>query len=183
VWQLIWSGVLERHPGLKVVMTEVMGAWAPFELQYWEYLYDARNPELIRKALPLRPGEYWARQCFVGSSPPAGRAEIEARHTIGVDKLMWGSDYPHPDGAWPQSRQRISEMFAGVPIPEVRLMLGETACRVYPFDRSVLRRIANRVGLSPASIGVTPLTWEQPHQLAYVTGVTTVAPPSGKEPL
>lgn len=183
VWQLMWSGVLQRHPGLKVVMTEVMGAWAPFELQYWEYLYDARNPELIRETLPLRPGQYWDRQCFVGSSPPAGRAEIEARHLIGVDKLMWGSDYPHPDGAWPRSRQRISEMFAGVPIPEVRLILGENALKVYPFERALLRRIADRVGISPAAIGDTPAAWEQPHQLAYVTGVTTVAPQLGKEPL
>lgn len=173
VWQLLWAGVLERHPGLKVVLTEVMGAWAPFELQYWEYLYDARNPEIIREALPLRPGEYWARQCYVGSSPPAGRAEIEARHTIGVDKLMWGSDYPHPDGAWPRSRERIAELFAGVPEAETRRMLGENALGVYAFDTAAVRKRAERIGVAPADIGTTPVAWEQPHKLAYVTGITT----------
>jgi hypothetical protein len=125
--------------------------------------------------LPLRPTEYWNRQCFVGASPPAGRAEIEARHVIGVEKLMWGSDYPHPDGAWPRSRQRIAEMFAGVPEDEARLMLGENALKVYPFDRSTLRSVADRVGIAPKDIGDTPILWEQPHKLAYVTGVTTIA--------
>jgi predicted TIM-barrel fold metal-dependent hydrolase len=175
IWHLLWSGVLERHPGLKVAMTEVMGAWAPFELQYWEYLYDARNPEVIREMLPLRPTEYWNRQCFVGASPPAGRAEIEARHIIGVDHLMWGSDYPHPDGAWPQSRRRIAEMFAGVPEDETRRILGENALKVYAFDRPALRVVADRVGIAPADIDETPVEWEQPHKLAYVNGVTSIA--------
>jgi predicted TIM-barrel fold metal-dependent hydrolase len=175
VWQLLWAGVLERHPALKVAMTEVMGAWAPFELQYWEYLYDARNPELIREALPLRPSEYWARQCYVGASPPAGRLEVESRHVIGVNNMMWGSDYPHPDGAWPQSRRRIAEMFSGVPEAETRRILGENALEVYGFDPVALRAIADRVGIAPGDIGDTPVDWEQPHKLAYVTGITTVA--------
>ena len=177
IWHLLWAGVLERHPGLKVAMTEVMGAWAPFELQYWEYLYDARNPEVIREMLPLRPTEYWNRQCFVGASPPAGRLEIEARHIIGVDHLMWGSDYPHPDGAWPQSRRRIAEMFAGVPEDETRRILGENALKVYAFDAGTLRSVADRVGIAPADIDDTPVEWEQPHKLAYVNGVTSIAAP------
>jgi predicted TIM-barrel fold metal-dependent hydrolase len=175
VWHLLWSGVLERHPRLKVAMTEVMGGWVPFELQYWEYLYDARNPELIREMLPLRPSAYWARQCFVGASPPAGRFEVEARHVIGVSNLMWGSDYPHPDGTWPRSRERISEMFAGVPTDETRRMLGENAARVYGFDEATLRAHAERIGPRPSDIADTPIDWEQPHKLAYVAGVTTMA--------
>jgi predicted TIM-barrel fold metal-dependent hydrolase len=174
VWHLLWSGVLERHPGLKVAMTEVMGGWAPFELQYWEYLYDARNPEIIREMLPLRPSEYWHRQCFVGASPPAGRLEIDNRYVIGVDNLMWGSDYAHPDGAWPQSRARIAELFAGVPEDETRKILGGNALKVYAFDEAVLRAHADRIGIAPSDIGDTPVSWEQPHKLAYVTGVTTI---------
>jgi len=174
VWQLLWSGVLERHPSLKVAMTEVMGGWAPFELQYWEYLYDARNPDLIREMLPLRPSEYWARQCYVGASPPAGRLEVEARHVIGVGNLMWGSDYPHPDGTWPRSRERMSEMFAGVPEDETRRMLGENALGVYGFDEAKLREVADRVGPRPSEMRTEPVEWEQPHRLAYVAGVTTI---------
>jgi predicted TIM-barrel fold metal-dependent hydrolase len=176
IWHLLWSGVLERHPKLKVAMTEVMGAWAPFELQYWEYLYDARNPEVIREMLPLRPSEYWARQCYVGASPPAGRLEIESRHVIGVGNLMWGSDYPHPDGAWPHSRERIAELFAGVPQDEARRILGENALGVYAFDRDRVRTTAERVGPRPSEILDEPVRWEQPHKLAYVAGVTTIAP-------
>jgi predicted TIM-barrel fold metal-dependent hydrolase len=175
VWHLLWSGVLQRHPGLKVVMTEVMGGWVPFELQYWEYLYDARNPELIREQLPLRPSEYWHRQCFVGASPPAGRLEVENRHVIGVDNILWGSDYPHPDGTWPRSRERMGEMFAGVPDAETRQMLGENAMRIYDFDPDLLRAHATRVGPDRSYVQDAPVEWAQPHKLAYVAGVTTVA--------
>jgi predicted TIM-barrel fold metal-dependent hydrolase len=175
VWHLLWSGVLERHPGLKVVMAEVMGGWVPFELQYWEYLYDARNPELVREMLPRRPSEYWHRQCFIGASPPAGRLEVESRDAIGVGNILWGSDYPHPDGTWPRSRARLGEMFAGVPEPEARRMLGANAVGVYGFDESVLGSHADRIGPSPSDLPATPVEWEQPHKLAYVAGVTTVA--------
>jgi predicted TIM-barrel fold metal-dependent hydrolase len=175
IWQLLWSGVLERHPRLKVAMTEVMGGWAVFELQYWEYIYDARSPEVIRQTLPLRPSEYWRRQCFVGASPPAGRFEVEARHALGVQNLMWGSDYPHPDGTWPHSRERIGEMLAAVPDSEARDMLGNNAQRVYEFDRRKLRLIADRIGPAPDELLAEPVTWEQPHKLAYVAGVTTTA--------
>lgn len=170
--QLMWSGVFERHPKLKIMMAEVTGGWLPYELQLWEYLYDARNPEVIRQTLKHRPGEYWARQCYLGASPPSGRLEVEARHTIGVRNFMWGSDYPHPDGTWPRSSARIREMFAGIPEPETRLMLGENAVRVYNFDRVKLRSIANRIGPRPADMLATPPDRGLPYKLAFINGVT-----------
>ena len=174
VWFLLWSGVLERHPKLKVMMAEVMGGWLPYDLQLWEYLYDARNPDAIREILPRRPGEYWARQCYVGASPPSGRLEIEARETIGLRNILWGSDYPHPDGTWPHSRDRINDMFAGIPEDETRLMLGENAARVYDFDLGKLAEIATRIGPKPSEIPATPPDRKLPYRLAFINGVTPV---------
>ncbi len=174
--QLMWSGVLERHPTLKVMMAEVMGGWLPYELQLWEYLYDARNPEVIRQTLKLRPGEYWRRQCFIGASPPSGRLEIDSRYIIGVNNLMWGSDFPHIDGLWPRSNKRIRELFAGVSEPETRAILGENGVKLYGFDHAKLQAIADKIGPVPSDIHATPPDRGLPYKLAFINGVTPEIP-------
>ena len=61
----------------------------------------------------LAPSEAWARQCFAGASffRPA---ECELRHEIGVDKIMWGQDYPHVEGTYPYTTEALRHTFAGV---------------------------------------------------------------------
>ncbi len=152
---LLWSGVFERHPKLKFVVTESGGGNVPYMLKLFDYLAEVRNPEARREIFSLKPSEYWARQCYVGASPPSGRPEVEARHEIGVERIMWGSDYPHIEGTWPESRERLREMFGGVPESEVRLMVGENAARLYDFDRERLRAIADRIGPPASELGVT----------------------------
>ncbi len=70
------------------------------------------------------------------------------RYDIGVDKLMWGSDYPHYEGTWHHTREKLHAAFGGVPEAEVRLMVGENAlrCYSYAFDREKLAPISERVG-------------------------------------
>ena len=176
LWHLLWSGVLERHPKLTVMMAEVNGGWLPYELQLWEYLYDARNPELVRRHLPRRPTEYWTRQCYIGASPPSGRLEVETRNVIGINNFLWGSDYPHPDGAWPHSARRIREMFAGVPAAETRKMLGENAARVFGFDVAALREAAHRIGPRPGDILKEPPERGLPYKFAFINGVNKEVP-------
>src|SRR5262249_36768015 len=94
LWFLILSGVLERHPGLRLVATEAGGADTPYIINLFDYFYTAKNPEELQKILPRRPSEYWYRQCAVGASPNAGRLEVDDRHRIGVHNILWGSDYP-----------------------------------------------------------------------------------------
>ncbi len=153
---LVWGGVLERHPKLKVVMTESGGGTVPYLLWLFDKMARERNPEAVREIMSLRPSEYWARQCYVGASPPSGRIEVESRHTIGVRNIMWGSDYPHLEGTWPRSHDRIREMFAGVSTDEFLLMVGENAAAVYGFDLELLRPIADRIGPTAEDLGLVP---------------------------
>ena len=81
------------------------------------------------------------------------REECQVRHAIGVQTMMWGSDYPHPEGTWPHTQERLRETFDGVPEPEVRAILGENAARVYGFDLAALASEAERVGPRPADLG------------------------------
>jgi hypothetical protein len=84
------------------------------------------------------------------------KEEIRRRHVIGCDTLMWGTDYPHPEGTWPNTVARLKHDFHDVPVADARLLLGETAARCYGFDLAVLKPIAQRVGPTPRDLGQDP---------------------------
>ena len=73
-------------------------------------------------------------------------AEVPLRHAVGVDRIMWGSDYPHKEASFPFSREALRLSFAGVDPLELRAMLGGNAAEVYGFDMDALAPIAARVG-------------------------------------
>jgi hypothetical protein len=74
------------------------------------------------------------------------------RHDIGLDRLLFGVDYPHPEGTWPNTVQWIQHTFQGVPEDEARQILGENAVRCYGFDAALLGRVADRIGRAPAEL-------------------------------
>jgi predicted TIM-barrel fold metal-dependent hydrolase len=74
------------------------------------------------------------------------RREVERRHEIGLRNIMWGSDYPHPEGSWPETAKQMHESFDGVPDADLALMLGGNAARVYGFDVEKLAPLAARIG-------------------------------------
>ena len=154
LWHLIFSGVFERHPELVFVMTEQGSGWVTATLSVLDAAYDRYHvmgsaPQLIAGAaalkLPRRPSEYYQQNCYLGASF-LHRNEADRRHEIGVGKMMWGVDFPHIEGSYPYSRQALRATFAEVPEDEVKVMLSETAARIYSFDPDFLRPIADRVG-------------------------------------
>lgn len=163
LWHLIFSGVMERHPELQFVFTEQGTAWLPDELTRLDH-YHGRLRGVDGAAgsqeakfgqglgpLSLRPSEYWARQCQLGSSF-IRRHEVDLRDSVGVDRIMWGSDFPHLEGCWPYSRDHLRLAFADVPEPEVRAMVGGNAARVYGFDLDALAPLAEQFGPSPSDV-------------------------------
>jgi predicted TIM-barrel fold metal-dependent hydrolase len=152
---LVFGGVLERHPALQLVLTEQGTGWIPEELRRLDYFFDrmgsasgTQEMEWGREVvghLSLRPSEYWARQCHVGSSF-LRPGEVPMRYEIGVDRIMWGSDYPHRESSYPFSHEALRLSFAPVDEVEVRAMLGGNAAALYGFDLDALAPIAARVG-------------------------------------
>jgi len=162
-WHLIFGGVFERHPGLRFVLAESGMGWLATELpmrdEMMRRIATGRVGELgfsDDQKLGLLPSEIFARQVYVTASF-MGRAECERRHDVGVDHIMWASDYPHEEGTYPNSRESLRRTFHDVPEHEVRMMLGETAARVYGFDLDRLQEHADRVGPSPEEIA-TPIS-------------------------
>ena len=101
--------------------------------------------------LTMKPSEYFDRNCFVGASVIA-RSDVEMRHDIGVGNIMWGSDFPHPEGAWPKTREFMKEAFHGFPEDEVRTILGGNAAKVYNFDVEKLAPLVDRIGPTPSDL-------------------------------
>lgn len=147
---LIWSGIFERHPGLGVAFTEQGSAWVIAALATMDYSYDGSYLRRgFRDVVRRPPSEYFRRQCWLGSSI-FSRAEIEARHQIGLDAMLLGMDYPHHEGTFAAGGTteylRATLGAAGVPPAEAKRLLGENALERWGFDGARLRELADRVG-------------------------------------
>jgi predicted TIM-barrel fold metal-dependent hydrolase len=146
LWQLMLGGVFDRHPGLKLVLTEVRADWLPSTIRLLdERLATGSSP------MKLKPSEYWQQNCFATPSS-IHESEIETRHDIGIDQMIFGTDYPHPESTWPQTREWIQHTFQGVPESDARKILGENALRCYGFDRKKVEQIAARIGPAPSDV-------------------------------
>jgi predicted TIM-barrel fold metal-dependent hydrolase len=139
-WELAVGGVFDRFPNLKYVPTEARADWLPATLAHFDARFDRGGTPLKR-----RPSEYWAAHGFAGASF-IHRAELVERHAIGVKTLMFGRDYPHPEGTWPNTKDWLRAAFEGVPESEARLILGENAIRCYGLDEIAVKAVAERVG-------------------------------------
>jgi predicted TIM-barrel fold metal-dependent hydrolase len=137
---LICGGVLERHPDLKIVITETTNGWVP------EYL-AALDAQDSLGHLSLTPTEYWQRQCYLGASL-LRRSEWPLRHVIGVDHIMFGVDFPHPEGSWLRTLPWFQAVFSDTDTTEgeIRAVAGENAVSVYGLDVSALEPIVERIG-------------------------------------
>ena len=151
-WFMVWSGVFERHPSLRLVMTEQKADWLLSTLALMDSRYGLPMFAHLRDSLPLKPSEYYARQCYIGASY-MDEGEWDARGELGVNKLIWGSDYPHLEGTWPHTVERLGEVFKDAPRDEVAQLIGLTAAEVYGFDLDVLRPLAAEHGPTFDRIG------------------------------
>ncbi|MGE3448434.1 MAG: amidohydrolase family protein [Microbacteriaceae bacterium] len=158
---LIWGGVLERHPSIKVTFTEQGSAWVPPTLVEMDYAYEGSYFRTDYKdVIRLRPSEYFARQCYIGSSI-FSKAEVAQRHLIGLDKMMLGMDFPHHEGTLVQTTQeylRATVGDAGVPRDEAHTLLCGNAAKVFGFDLAKLGPVAARIGLTWDDVLTPPST-------------------------
>ena len=156
---LVWGGVLERYPNLKFVFTEMTSAWVLNTLLEMDYIYDGSYYRTdYKEVIKSKPSDYFARQCYLGSSI-FSRAEVAARHRIGMDKMMLGMDFPHHEGTLLESTKvylRATLGAEGVPLDEARRLLAGNAAEVYGFDTDRLAPIAAEIGFKPDDILTAP---------------------------
>ncbi len=161
--QMVLSGVFERFPRLKFVMTEAGCAWVPPLLDGLDKVIrgirETGATGEIRygddQVLSRDATECFAQNCWMGVSQP-GPADVRARHKIGIDKFMWGSDYPHDEGTHPFTREHLRSRFHDVPENELRRMLAGNAADLYGFDLDALAPLAATLGPAVAEVA-TPI--------------------------
>ena len=123
---LIFSGALERFPNLKIVIGEAGLGWIPYVLQHMDLEWEDQFKDLDLK---MKPSEYWHRQCYATyQTDPVG---IRLLDILGEDNVMWGSDYPHPDGIWPDSQEFLDRELSGVSAEARRKITRDNAMKLY----------------------------------------------------
>jgi hypothetical protein len=140
ILQLMASGVLDRHRGLRFHFAETGIGWLPYWLEQMEDRYD-RHRFWAKVNLPRRPLEY-VREHFTFSFQE-DHAGVALRHSIGVDNICWASDFPHSVGDWPWSRETRTRQFRGLPEDEVRKMQAlNIAAQLGVIDRTQKDKLA-----------------------------------------
>jgi predicted TIM-barrel fold metal-dependent hydrolase len=148
------SGVFERFPNLNFVMTEQGCAWIPPFLKQLDHQLEA-----VRKAgaigelrfkqehiLPKSATEYFQQNVWLGVSFPGPADAKAAKETVGIDKFMWGSDYPHDEGTHPFTREALRQVFCDWDEASMRKILAENVAKLYNFDLDALAPEAAKFG-------------------------------------
>jgi predicted TIM-barrel fold metal-dependent hydrolase len=131
--RMIFSGVFERHPGLTVGAVEFEAGWVAHFLERMDYTYAQREHQegWARFADGAVPSDFFRRNAFVSfQEDPVG---IHCRHLIGVDCLLWGSDYPHTESTFPRSAEILDDILKGVPDDERTRIVQSNTARIYGF--------------------------------------------------
>jgi predicted TIM-barrel fold metal-dependent hydrolase len=126
----IFTGLFERFPGLKLVGAEAGAGWVPYLLGELDDRYR-RNRHWTGVHLVQLPSWYFHRNWVLGCiRDPYG---VQNRHAVGIENMMWASDFPHHINDWPNSRYLINEMALGVPAPERQRIFCGNAAALYGF--------------------------------------------------
>lgn len=130
---MIFSGVFERYPRLNLAVVEFELAWVPHLLGSMDYTYQERHEEATyRYKSNALPSDFFHNNVYL--SFQEDDIGIRLRDVIGVDSLMWGSDYPHSESTFPKSREILDRILEGVPQEEKNKIVGATTAKLYGFD-------------------------------------------------
>ncbi|MFT5393191.1 MAG: putative TIM-barrel fold metal-dependent hydrolase [Gammaproteobacteria bacterium] len=128
---LMGAGVFERYPDLKISLGESGIGWIPYALDRMDFEFEDR----FRDLMTLKPSEYWQRQCKATFQyDPIGPMLVNANDLMTEDTLMWGSDYPHTDGIWPESSKYIDQQFSGLTPAQIQKITCDNAVEFYSLN-------------------------------------------------
>ncbi|HVX22622.1 MAG TPA: amidohydrolase family protein [Acidimicrobiales bacterium] len=176
--RMIFGGVFERHPRLKLVFAEISSGWWPQALAEMDSSW-ASFSFALRDQVPRHPSEYANAHVFLGYSFPAPFEVDEAVQGGFFEKTMWGSDYPHPEGTWQMPEEgspssthdAIRYACTGLSEAQVRSFLTDTAASVFGFDLAELDKVAQQINAPTMAEIQTPLETfpERDYSLSFRT--------------
>jgi len=127
---MIFSGLLEQRPNVRFVLGEGGLGWIPYVVERLDHEHHKYYEQTKDYRLSMLPSEIFARQVFVTYEDE--RLGVELIPRIGVDNVMWASDYPHGDSTWPHSRKAVAESpLASLGMDALRKIVCDNAARLY----------------------------------------------------
>ena len=126
--EVIFGGILEKYQDLNVVIGESGIGWIPYVLDHMDLEWEDQFSDLTLK---MKPSEYWHRQCR--ATYQSDKVGIRLLDMLGEDNIMWGSDYPHPDGVWPDSQTFIDSELGHLPEAQQQKIICDNAAKLYGF--------------------------------------------------
>ena len=133
VCDVLFSGIFERFPGLKIVLVEANIGWIPTLLEQSDDMFRRyRWWTGAHKEMSQLPSQIFHRNFF--ATFMVDRSGIELRHRMNLEHIMWSTDYPHSGTDWPNSAVSIERVFQGVPRGEVRKMLRDNCVALYGLE-------------------------------------------------
>ena len=154
VWWLIHGQVFERHPNLKLVITEQYEGWWLPTMRELDAIYTRFGKSFGRNPLPKWPSEYMLTNVYLGASFMSTFQAEEAAAEGYATNVLWGRDYPHSEGTYiysedpdaePITRLSLRHVFANVPTEATLLMAGENAIGLFALDGPKLHAVADRI--------------------------------------
>jgi predicted TIM-barrel fold metal-dependent hydrolase len=128
---MVFSGILERHPNLKVVFTEGGISWVPQALYDADRIYRDFESEM-RPKLANPPSTYWWTNCYATfQEEPLG---LELLDKIGPHRVMWASDYPHPESTLGYTRRSVRDIFEATTVENAQAIVGGTAIEIWGLN-------------------------------------------------
>jgi predicted TIM-barrel fold metal-dependent hydrolase len=134
--QLLLSGVFDRYPQLRIYWAETQMGWLPYYYDQLDDVYKRSRHWMQRyfdlKPLAKEPSAYFREHFYWGFI--YDRIGVRMRYDVGVDKIMWGNDFPHSAGDWPNSKRVIADLFSAVPDDEKQKMLVDNAVNFFHLN-------------------------------------------------
>jgi predicted TIM-barrel fold metal-dependent hydrolase len=127
---LLMGGVCERYPDLRLVFLEANGGW----LVPWLERLDHHAKEFFWDVpwLKMAPSEYFRRQCWISFDPDESALAFTANSPlVGADRIVWASDYPHPDAKFPGTTSELTQAIATLAADQQAQIAGESAMALY----------------------------------------------------
>lgn len=156
---LILSGVFERYPKLRYLISESGCAWVKGAIEHMDKLYkqiagsgSTGEVDFSGKGVTRELPSYYAKNnCWYGASFPRP-SDLAGRHLVGLDHVLWGADYPHFEGTYPYTLESLRVAFSEIDPAEVDRIVGRNAAEFFGFDYDALSKVAQTCGPTVAEV-------------------------------
>ena len=129
---LVFSGVFDRHPDLRIVGVEADAGWAPHYAWRMDHVYDRHRHWNKTIELERRPSEYFFDNVWLTFQNDW--SAIKVLDELNVERIMWANDFPHSDSPWPHSRELLAEHLTDVDPGTVRRIVRYNCVELFSLD-------------------------------------------------